>query len=218
METRTAELLHDLRTPLQLICGCARMLKTELDCDGSASDYVEMLLNSAAEMQQMLNSALEYGRAGETPLRLAVCDLVSEARSVISGAELQARERGIRLVFRCGVRRLETPADAGKYRRILRNLLANALRFTPPGGCITVTLAARDGRAELRVTDTGRGVPADRLEEIFRRGVTEGGLGYGLPVSREFARAMGGELRAEACPDGGAFRLTLPVREPGMPC
>jgi signal transduction histidine kinase len=113
-------------------------------------------------------------------------------------------------------------ADAEKVRQILLNLLTNAVKFTEGGGRIALVCATdpRGGIVRLRVTDTGRGIPADQLERIFQPFVqvdrhrtpgSQQGVGLGLAISRDLARGMGGDLTAESTLGlGSTFTLTLP--------
>ena len=111
-------------------------------------------------------------------------------------------------------------ADAGRVEQILLNLLSNAVRFTPSGGAITVTVSQLDDEVAIAVQDTGIGIPPEKLGAIFEPFVqvesgltrTVGGTGLGLTISKGLARAMGGNLMADS--DGATyarFTLTLPL-------
>jgi signal transduction histidine kinase len=114
-------------------------------------------------------------------------------------------------------------ADPEKLRQILLNLLSNAVKFTDPGGRVTLACETDEaaGVVRVRVTDTGRGIAPDQLERIFepfvqvdrhRTHESQQGVGLGLAISRDLARAMGGDLSAESTPgDGSTFTLTLRV-------
>jgi signal transduction histidine kinase len=126
---------------------------------------------------------------------------------------------------------LRVRADAEKVRQVLLNLLSNAIKFTAPGGRVGVDVIARDPHPEasdagapprifVRVSDTGVGIPADKLEAVFApfiqvdSGFTRatGGTGLGLAISRDLARGMGGDLRARSQTGvGSTFTLTLPL-------
>jgi signal transduction histidine kinase len=113
-------------------------------------------------------------------------------------------------------------ADRARLEQILLNLLSNAVRFTSPGGVITITITEREQTVEVSVADTGIGIPREKLGAIFEPFVqvesgltrTVGGTGLGLTISRALARAMGGDLSADS--DGASwamFTLTLPTGE-----
>ncbi|MFL5991622.1 MAG: sensor histidine kinase, partial [Rubrobacteraceae bacterium] len=112
--------------------------------------------------------------------------------------------------------------DAGRTEQILASLLDNALRFTPPGGLVTVEGYPKDGQALATVTDTGPGIPHEHLSRLFdrfyraeaarTRGDAGGGTGLGLSIALDLARAQGGDLTAaNARSDGASFTLTLPA-------
>ena len=110
-------------------------------------------------------------------------------------------------------------ADRERVTQILVNLLSNAIKFTPAGGHIGADLAATADTVELRISDSGIGIPTAKAETIFepfiqlKEGLTdrEGGVGLGLAISRDLARAMNGDLTVESGEGGGArFTLTLP--------
>jgi signal transduction histidine kinase len=110
-------------------------------------------------------------------------------------------------------------ADLDKLQQVLANLLSNAVKFTPAGGSVTVAWEASDQTVSIRVTDTGPGIPSNKLEAIFEPFVQLGGnltrvaegTGLGLAISRELARAMGGDVTVASTFGAGAtFTLTLP--------
>ena len=203
------ELAHDLRMPLQLIASSAQMLKLSLDdpaMDGRA--YADILLASVDELNRLLNSALSR----EKP-RPKNADLTARVRSLCQSCRPWVEQRGVALRFSANVAPLVTALDEDMLSRILLNLISNALRFTPRGGEIHVELRALGDFVEIGVIDDGAGIPPQRQARVFQRGETEGGHGFGLPIARECARAMGGELTLRSVPGAGsAFTLRLPVR------
>ena len=116
-----------------------------------------------------------------------------------------AREQGVMVCFECRERYVVAAVDRGHWERLVWNLLSNALKATPEGGTITVTLEVKGGQVLLRVRDTGRGIPAERQERLFRQW-TEAlpavsstyGMGLGLPICRRIAQGHGGRLLLES--------------------
>lgn len=206
------ELAHDLRMPMQLIQSSAQMLRLSLTdpaLDGQA--YADMLMASVRQAQRLLEAAMDDRAAAASRLRNA--DLVAVVRGLCRSCRACADERGVALRFSANVAALALALDEDMLSRVLLNLIANALRFTPRGGAIRVTLTARGDTADIAVTDTGAGIPAERQPWVFLRGETDGGHGFGLPVARDLARRMGGELTLRSAPgEGSAFTLRLPVR------
>ena len=146
------ELVHDLRIPLQLISGCAQLLEQELGQNARARGYVETLLGSVGQMQRMLSGAMERRRPEAGAVRWTRSDVVSRTWEVFSRCRLYADRAGVRMTFFANTDRLEMALDDEKYARILLNLLSNALKFTPRGGGVRLSVRALGeiGRASCR--------------------------------------------------------------------
>ena len=207
MDLRSMELAHDMRTPIQLIYSCVQLLEMELAPNSRAEGYLQTLMQSADQLQSMVEHALD----GEA-LRLELRDVVAEARDLCRQCALFARGRGIEVRFSSGVPELRMLTDVEKLRRMLNNLLSNALRFTEDGGSVEVRCVASADEIELRVRDHGCGIPQEMQEKIFENGVTDGGHGYGLGIARSYARLLGGDISLKSTPgEGSCFILRLPV-------
>ena len=202
------ELAHDMRTPIQLIYSCVQLLELELAPNARAEGYLQTLLQSAGQLQSMVEHALD----GEK-LHLELRDVVADARDLCRQCALFARGRGIEIRFSSNVPELRMLIDAEKLRRMLSNLISNALRFTEDGGSVEVSCVASAGELELRVRDHGCGVPVEMQERIFENGVTDGGHGYGLGIVQSYARLLGGDISVQSAPGkGSCFILRLPIR------
>ena len=208
MDLRSMELAHDMRTPIQLIYSCVQLLEMELAPNARAESYLQTLMQSAGQLQSMVEHALD----GEK-LHLELRDVVAEARDLCRQCALFARGRGIEIRFSSNVPELWMRTDVEKLRRMLNNLLSNALRFTEDGGSVEVACVASAGELELRVRDHGCGIPVEMREKIFENGVTDGGHGYGLGIVQGYARLLGGDISVESASGAGScFILRLPVR------
>lgn len=210
------ELAHDLRMPLQLIWSSAQMLRLSArDRTVDAGAYLDMLMESVEQMRRMLDGALEDGKPSglvERP-QMVNADLVQCVRGLCRRCRPYADQAGVRLYCRGNVASLVMAFDEDMLSRILLNLISNALRFTPVGGRVRVGWRAMGDFVEVRVSDTGAGIPPERVPYVFLRGETDGGHGYGLPISQRLARAMGGELSVRsATGEGSVFTLRIPVR------
>ena len=213
MNTKNAELMHDLRMPLQLMVSCAQLLELEVGENDRAQEYIHLLMKNALEMQRMLSGALEQQRPEAGPARFVRSDLVARTWETFHRCRLYADRRNVRIDFFANTNRLEMALDEEKYDRILLNLLSNALKFTPEGGYVRITVRALNDIAEVEVADNGCGIEPDRLDSIFDLHKTDTGYGFGLYIAREYARRMGGTLRASSEPErGSVFTLRLPVR------
>jgi signal transduction histidine kinase len=214
---------HDLRTPLAAIRWSADLLHS-----GSLGPLTprqkrlaETIQSSSRRLLTLAGQIVELGRlrAGRLHLELRPTDL----RDVIGQAVDEVRplaERGqLRLEVEVPQDLPQTAADPERLHQIVVNLLANAVRFTPPGGRVSVSAKPDGAEVTVRVTDTGVGIPADLLAKIFdpyeqaHRG--RGGSGVGLTMVRGLVEAHGGRVWAESEEGrGSCFTFTLPVAMP----
>jgi len=218
-----ATMSHELRTPLNAIAGYAELL--ELGVRGPISndqrDDLRRIRHNQRHLLSLVNDILNFARLETGHVDIVMDDVPIEA--VLSQAESlvspQLRARGLQFESRLEDRELVARADRDKLQQILVNLLNNACKFTPPGGRVTLSAARHDGLAQVHVADTGRGIPASRQQEIFepfvqvdRHLTPDGnqGIGLGLAISRELARAMNGDLTVESEEGRGAtFTVSL---------
>jgi PAS domain S-box-containing protein len=216
-----ALLSHEVRTPLQAISGYAEMLR--MGARGPVTeaqrDDLTRIVASHDHVLRIVDGVLAWARAERGRIEIASVP-VPLHDTLVDVADLvrpQFVARGIAYELAPGDPSVIVRADREKLRQILVNLLGNAAKYTDAGGRVTLAWEATEDDAILRVRDTGRGVPSDKLEHIFLpfvqlAGAGGGsGVGLGLAISREFARAMGGNLVAESAPgEGATFVLTLP--------
>jgi signal transduction histidine kinase len=224
-----ATMSHELRTPLNAIGGYVQLL--ELGIQGPITDKQADSLSCISRAQRhllrLINDVLNLARieAGRVEYNHAACNLKEMADAVLPMVEPQLQSRGIRYSLDI-TPELTAYADHEKVQQILLNLLSNAIKFTPTNGSVTVTGFADGERGEcvrLVVRDTGVGIPAERLAQVFEPFVQVDdsharraeGSGLGLAISRDLARGMGGNLTAESDVNvGSAFSLTLPALLP----
>jgi PAS domain S-box-containing protein len=214
---------HELRTPLNAIGGYADLLA--LGIGGKLSEdqkqYVDRIQRNQRHLLAIVTDLLDFGRleAGELPYDIEPVHLAAVIEAITRMVEPQMDARQVMLDRRPCSPEVVARADRAKVEQILLNLFSNAVKFTSPGGRITVSCEAADDHVALIVRDTGVGIPADKLEAIFEPFVQLGrslttsheGTGLGLSISRDLARAMHGDLTVESVPgEGSVFRLTLP--------
>ena len=227
--TFIADASHELKTPLTLIRADAEVLSRGIDDPNKISDNRELvddLLGETDRMSGVLSDLLLLARldaqkvsVSREPFDLA---LVISETSERFAARASAERKNLQ-VHHSG--KLPARGDASRTDQSLAALLDNALRFTPPGGTITVEGRITNKQVEVTVTDTGPGVAPESLDLIFERfyradthsaarsrGPSGGGTGLGLAIARDLVRAQGGELSAENVEGGGArFTLSLPT-------
>jgi PAS domain S-box-containing protein len=217
-----AVMSHELRTPLNAIGGYAELL--EMGVRGPVNDAQrEDLLRIRKSQQHLLgliNDVLNYARVETGTVHYSMSDVplddtIATAEALVAP---QVRARGLTLDFAGCDRTLTVRADAEKLRQVLLNLLTNAVKFTAPGGRITIGCVVEPTRVRITVADTGIGVSPDKLTSIFEPFVqvnprltrTQDGVGLGLAISRDLARGMGGDLTVESEEGvGSTFTLTL---------
>ena len=215
---------HELRTPLGAIGGYAALMEEEIH--GPLSDDQRHLLSRIRHIQlhllrlvdELLDLAkIESGQFGMRPTVVHIPGVVENVRRMI---EPQLSAGGLRLEVGANEGNPQVRADAERVEQIVLNLLANAVKFTPSGGTISVWSEVGEAEVFLHVRDTGPGIPPDKLEEVFQPFVqlrapaapTVAGTGLGLAISRELARAMRGGLSCKSEPGAGSsFTLRLPV-------
>ena len=224
---------HELRTPLNAIGGYAQLL--ELGVRGPVTPEQQRDLasiqRSQAHLLSLVDSVLNYAQleAGRVVYATSSIELIGVVGGVQALVAPQMLEKKIGYSFLPCDSPLIVRAEAAKVRQIILNLLSNATKFTPVGGHIAVscstgpgdTRSADRGRPAMhsvRVSDTGSGIPADKLEAVFDPFVQvnrtlsspDVGVGLGLAISRELARGMGGDVTVESTPGvGTTFTLTL---------
>jgi signal transduction histidine kinase len=217
-----ADASHELKTPLTLIRADAEVVLYRRRLNEEDRRLVEHALAETERMGAVLSDLLLVARldagkleVSEKPFDLAAA-LSEEAERF--GAKAAAKEVRLDML---ATGELPARGDAKRTRQILAVLLDNAVRFTPPGGCITVAGRSRDRWTEATVTDTGPGIAPEHLSRIFdrfyrgeaarTRSEAGGGTGLGLAIARELAQVQGGDLSVENAKDAGAtFRLRLP--------
>jgi signal transduction histidine kinase len=212
---------HELRTPLNSIAGYVELLRLSLpEITPDQERFLARIEASQHHMLSLINDVLEFATQNSGQVQYDVADVsVLKVLSEVEGLEMPQVEQA-HLSFACAgcPEWLFVRADAVRFRQILLNLLSNAIKFTPPGGTVSVRCQWDADRAFITMRDTGPGIPPDKVNAIFEPfvrlntgGVRRPGTGLGLPISRAFARAMGGDLWAEKQTGGGsAFTLTLP--------
>jgi signal transduction histidine kinase len=217
-----ANMSHDLRTPLNAIIGYADLL--DVGARGAVTpeqrEDLRRIKRSGQHLTSLINDVLDFAKIEAGRLRLRV-EAVSVKR-VLSDVEAlvapQIRTTGLDISYRCDSDLL-VRADREKLDQILVNLVGNAIKFTAPGGHIDVEAVGDGAQARLAVRDTGRGIPSGELESVFEPFVQvdplrvpngQKGVGLGLAISRELARAMSGDLTVSSAPgEGSTFTVRL---------
>lgn len=214
-----ADVAHELRTPLAI-------LRTQME--GIQDGVVEP---SSPALASLLEETLRLSRLVADLELLASADAAGfslvrqpvELRPLLEGAaqEFAGPYEAEDVALRTDLSDVQVKADPTRIRQVVTNLLSNALKFTPSGGEVALTARTDDGRALIRVSDTGPGIPADEVAHVFDRffrgrEVRAGGSGIGLTVARELVRAHDGDIQVTSDPGRGTtFTVFLPMASSG---
>jgi signal transduction histidine kinase len=213
---------HELRTPLAVLRAQVELLDREID-EQRRHDATSMLLRRLDQLDRLVSDLLTLASADTGHL--------VQPRTIDLGEFFEDVRRDLPLFGQRNFR-LESvdgtlSADPDRLTQVLRNLVRNAVTSTQPGGHVTITARACDGRLEIAVTDDGPGIPAGELDHIFERfhrldpsrSRDSGGSGLGLAIARAIIDAHGGTIHAESTEGHGAtFRIELPDYQPPRDC
>src|SRR6266705_1829273 len=215
-------LSHELKTPLTVLREGAELLNDQVGgpLAPPQRQVVAIMRDNSVKLQRLIEELLDYQRALHAAASLEVKPLMLDqlVAEATRAHHLAAQAKGLRLLVDAQPAMLE--ADPEKLRSIVDNLISNAVKFTPPGGVISVKARALGGEAVIEVMDSGPGVAPEERESIFNlffRGRTKAdtgvkGSGLGLAIARELVEAHGGQIAVVAGGAGGHFRVTLPRR------
>lgn len=220
----TADASHELRSPLGTMRAAIEVALQQPRTPDAYRAILASLGEQCEQITALVNGLLLLARAdaGEIVLQRHAVDLADLARDVAEVFEPLAEERGIRLSARAPIP-TAVAGDPARLRQLVTNLLENAIRFTNPGGSVTVAIERVGDRVRLRVADTGIGIPADHLPFIFDRfyqadpARSSSGCGLGLSICRWIVDAHGGSIEtASRLGQGTEFTVTLPL-SPAQP-
>ena len=222
-----ANMSHELRTPMNAIVGFSKIVhrKAKGQLDARQVDNLERVLHSSEILMALINDILDLSKieAGRLEVQAEAFDLPALLDSALStvtplfksGVDLRADlDDGPRTIT----------SDPARVRQIVINLLSNAAKFTETGSVTLGLRAADDERVEITVTDTGIGIPQEKIEQIFEEfrqadGTTTrkyGGTGLGLSISRKLAQMLGGDIAVDSVVgEGSTFTVSLPAVMPG---
>lgn len=218
-----ANMSHELRTPLNAIIGFSDLLLERFtgELTPKQEAYVQDILGSGKHQLALINDILDLSKveSGRMELAPSTFEVRDAALTALTLVREQAIRRGIRVDVAIDPGSGTVRADERKLKQIILNLLANAVKFTPAGGTITLSARRVDAEVEIAVHDTGRGISAEDQERIFEEfaqvkssGYTEEGTGLGLTLAQRFVALHGGHIWVESEPGrGSTFTFTIPV-------
>jgi signal transduction histidine kinase/ActR/RegA family two-component response regulator len=219
-----ATVSHELRTPLNAILGWARMLGAKQLPPDRARHAIAIIERNASALTHIIDDLLDVSRivAGTLQLTPQPVDLVAVTQAALDAVRPSAVARNVHIEFSPDLPAIEpVSGDASRLQQVIWNLLANAIKFTPDGGRVSVFIQPSKDHMEFRVVDTGQGISPDFLPHVFERfrqadGATtrrHTGLGLGLAIVRQLVELHGGTVQAasEGVGRGASFTVCLPI-------
>lgn len=215
-----ANVSHELKTPIAAI---RAHLENLLDgVEQPEPRTMQVMLSQTERLGRLIEQLLELSRleSGELPLQREEVPLAPLVTQVLSEIEMACSDRGVAVESQLPNDLPSVNADRERVHQVLFNLVDNAVRFTPEGGAVTVSAHRHNGSVEVKVADTGVGIPPEHLPRLFERFYRadparsrgDGGTGIGLAIARSVVEAHGGHIRAESeLGRGSVFTFDLPV-------
>ena len=220
-----ADVSHELRTPIAALRMYTELLREEDVDEATRAEFLERSTQQIGRLEWLSTNLLDLSRidAGIFPLDMREGDLRDPVQATVQALSEVAVARGVALDSQVPGEAVELRFDRERIIQLLTNLVGNALKFTPRGGAVSVTVHETDASVTIEVDDTGPGIPAEELPHVFERfyrGTNTGearasGSGLGLAIVRSIVEMHGGEIEvASVIGEGTEFRITLPrVRE-----
>lgn len=215
-----ATLSHELRTPLTSILGWTQVLRRGNRPPAELQRGLQTIERSARTQLQLIENLLDLNRISDRQLALMRTPLSPPAivNAAIDALATLAEARHISISRHFAPRMGQVSGDPVRLRQVAWNLLSNALKFTPPGGAVQVSVTESHGQAEITVSDNGIGIGADFLPHVFERfcltgGERPGGLGLGLSIVKYLVEQHGGNVHASSAGSGrgASFTVRLPL-------
>lgn len=212
---------HELRTPLTAIRGFAdTLVQSDLDRE-EIGPYLEVIARNSQRMSDLVDDLLQLSRieSGKAVLEESEIDLVRVCDLLLRDLGPRMKEAGLKAELHCTEKEVLCWTDRRAIEQVITNLLTNAVRYTNAGGRIDVHVLPTDDHVEIRVADTGIGIPESDLQRIFERfyrvdasrSRVIGSTGLGLSIVRHLTRTLGGEVRVESqVGRGSTFSVRLP--------
>ena len=220
-----ATMSHELRTPLNAIFGWVTLLRTRRLDEATQQRAIETIERNARAQKRLIEDLLDVSRivTGKVSLELVSVDPLKVIEAALESMEGSAQAKGLMILPALDTAAGAVRGDFARLQQVMCSLLSNAIKFTPSGGRIEITLARRERAVEISVTDSGQGIKPEFLPHVFDRFRQEdgsisrrhGGLGLGLAIVRQLIELHAGTVEAHSAGEGAGarFRINLPAHE-----
>lgn len=223
-QTRTRlfmNISHELRTPITLIRGPIEKILQNPDYSAIEKKQLKVVSRNTERLQQLVDQILDLNRWDTNQLHIYVSetDVASFLNILCVSLESLFVYNGIKYSYSIPSDPVRLYLDRDKFEKIITNLLSNAVKFTPKGGSVSIEMTETDSKVHITVSDTGIGIPLDKLDRIFNRFESSNkknsdfreGLGIGLTMTKEYTELHHGSISVESKPDeGSTFHITFP--------
>ncbi len=215
---------HELRTPLTSIRNAASILlkggPAKRPIDSGEKELLDIVVANVDRQSKMVNDLLDISKIEENliPINFEITDIVALMQEAVKSLQPQAEGKKIKMFFSSGIKKKLVSIDPEHTRRIADNLIVNAIKFTPKGGKITVSVEDADTEAKITVSDTGIGISAADQEKLFSKFFSSSdakakeqkGWGLGLAIAKSLVEAQGGNIGVDSEPEkGSVFYFTV---------
>jgi signal transduction histidine kinase/ActR/RegA family two-component response regulator len=219
-----ATLSHELRTPLSAITGWTHVLRNPKCTKDELAEGLEVIERNTKTQVQLIDDVLDVSRivAGKLQMDVQPCELMEIVSAGVDAVRPAAKARGITLAVQLDPSANHSSCDAMRMQQVVWNLVSNAVKFTPKGGRVSITLARENSCSQIQVTDSGVGISADVLPFVFdrfRQGDSTtrrqfSGLGLGLSIVKHIVEQHGGTVTAESAGKGlgSTFTVRIPIQ------
>ena len=222
-------LSHDIRTPMNAIMGFTDLAKRHISDAAKLKDFLEKSDEASRHLLSLIDDLLEMSKldAGHTALKAEPCDLREQLTVTLDMIRIQADKKGVALEEKLDLPDGQVMLDAGRFRRVMGNLLDNAVKFTPEGGTVTLSAQRKQvsesgyARHEFVVADNGIGMSKSFMERLYQKFERESsstksgqsGMGLGLSIAKHLLDVMGGSISVESVKGKGtSFTVDLPMK------
>lgn len=217
---------HELRTPLTSIRNAASILlkggMAKRPVDSNEKELLDIIVSNVDRQAKMVSDLLDISKIEENliSINFETTDIVGLAQETVKSLQSQAENKEIDVLFTCDIKDKWVLVDPEHTRRIIDNLIANAIKFTPKGGRIIVRVEESDTQVKVTVSDTGIGISAAEKEKLFTKfyrssdskARQQAGWGLGLAITKSLVEAQGGSIGVDSEPGkGSSFYFTLPA-------